>query len=280
MPTKIRPVGVKSVPVKVSLDELSTEMLRRFPEEAITDALISASLATDKRLRDNRRGRHDQYHAKLFFRRIAQRLPNPTDDLAVAVGMKDADKLKTKALTDAFVDLAKAVATAVEEAEPDIVEAEPEPEPEPVDDFANMLDIPTFADYAAVFEKYPYVRLFQDEKRNEKLLALGYASGRDSDDDLIIRNCVFVPPGEPAGAKGTSFNDLVSVVGVLRKTNKGVRQFIKVIPYRVGGKVRTWHHVRDGGGDKAEWNRHFILTEKEGLQKVGTRSEWNAHTVS
>jgi len=272
MPAKTRPVGVKSTSVKVCLDELSTEMLRRFPEEGIIDALISASLATDKRLRDNRCSRHDQYHAKLFFRRIAERLTHPTDDLAVAVGVEDASKLKTKALVDAFVELAQAVTDAVEG-------AEPKPEPEPTDDFANMLDIPTFEDYAAVFDKYPYVRTFMDEKRNEKLLALGYASGRDSGDDLIIRNCVLVGPDEAPGTKGIAFNDVVSVVGILRKSKKGVRQFIKVVPYRAGMKVRFWHHVRGGGGDKAEWNRHIVLTG-EGLKTLSNRKDWDYYQAS
>ena len=266
MPAKPKPVCVQSAPVKVSLDELSTELLRRFPEEALTDALISASLATDRRLRNNRRSRHDTYHAKLFFRRIAARLPTPTDDLAVAVGLKDAAQLKVRTATDTTLNLAEAQLTA-EEVPEDL---------DPVDEFAHMLDIPTFEDYAQVFAKYPYVMWFVDEKSNEKLLALGYASGRDKGDDLVIRNCVFVPPGEPAGAKGTPFNDLVSVVGILRKTNRGIRQFIKVIPYRVGAKVRTWHHVRGGGGDKAEWNRYLILREA-GFQKVNTRQKWDAY---
>jgi len=263
MPAKKRPVGVKSTPVRVSLDELSTEMLRRFPEETIADALISASLATDKRLRSNRRSRHDQYHAKLFFRRIASRLPTPTDDLAVAVGLKDATQLKVEAATNATIGMA--------------IKEHPVEAPEaPVDEFAGLLDIPTFADYAEVFDSYPYVQVFTDEKRNERLIALGYASGRDSSDDLIIRNCVLVAPGSPARTKGTSFNDLVSIVGILRKTQNGVRQFIKVIPYRVGAKVRTWHHVRGGGGDKAEWNRYFILAE-DGLRKVSNRTEWDTY---
>lgn len=270
MPAKPKPVCVRSMAVKVSLDELSTELLRRFPEEALADSLISASLAADRRLRNNRRSRHDTYHAKLFFRRIAARLPNPTDDLAAAVGLKDAKQLKIK------MDTKVTLGVAAGEVPPPVPEEVPEEVPDDfVDDFASMIDIPTFKDHEGVFAKYPYVMWFVDEKRNERLLALGYASGRDKDDDLVIRNCVFVAPGEPARAKGTPFNDLVSVVGILRRSKNGVRQFIKVIPYRVGAKVRTWHHVRGGGGDKAAYNRHFILTE-EGLKKVATRQEWDA----
>ena len=268
MPKK-QPVCIHSVPVKVSLDELATELVRRFPEDDLNDALLSAALVADKRIRTSFPDRHNQYKATLLFRRLAERLLNPSDELALAVGRKSAEELKAKANEDQPKPRVKAKETAP--ASPAKLTLVPD---EPVDEFASLIDIPTFEDFEYVFTKYPYVKDHLDKKRNERLLVLGYASGRDSDDSVIIRNCVLVAPGEPAMAKGTSFKDIGSIVGLLRRRKKGIHQTIKVVPYRVGAKVRTWHHVKDGSGDKAEWTRHFILTE-EGLQKVGSRPEWD-----
>jgi hypothetical protein len=148
------------------------------------------------------------------------------------------------------------------------------------DEFADLLDIPKFEDFEAVFSTYPYVMMADHDGR--KVLVLGYLSARDRQtDDLIRRNCVVIGPNESGDSRGTPFNDLQSIVGILRKSKRGVRQFIKVVPYQAGTRIRFWTHVKgpDGSGDRPHLNRYIVLTDF-GLTRVRTRAELDSYPAT
>jgi hypothetical protein len=274
MPRK--PVSTFSEAVKVSLDEITTELLRRVPEAQVADAISSAYVAAEKRLRNNRRSRHDRYHSQMFFRRMVERFPNPPESVAAVVGLKGGVNGAQMEVPGVEVRHSgeERMPTDNAQAVDEVLEDPPE------DEFADLLDMPVFEDFAVVFSEYPYVMMADHDGR--KVLVLGYLSARDRQtDDLIRRNCVVIGPNESEGAKGTAFNDLQSITGILRRTKKGMRQFIKVIPYQPGTRIRFWTHVKgpSGSGDRPNLNRYIVVTGF-GLTRVRTRAELDSYPIT
>lgn len=322
-----KPYCVESAAVKVSVDELMTEMLRRVPLETVQEVLFMASQGARTRLQEKR---HDRYKSEKLFRRAAKRLPEIPSHLAAAVGMRTDGELTSPDITvepvkptatltlgadgvarTSFVEgspseVVKELVTSAEDAdqtsglwdeiadwartadgpkplntptaqgqmvepEPDTIEIDDEPTPPPssADEFADLMDIPRFEDFEAVFASYPYV-WETESKTGERRLVLGYASARNrGTDQLVRRNCAYTGPDGEEHA----FNDLPSVVGVLKKAANGVRRHLKVLPYHPGAKVRFWTNVA-GSGDREDLYRFILITE-EGLEKVGSRVEFD-----
>ena len=251
-----KPVSTFSEAVKVSLDEITTELLRRVPEAQVADAISSACTAAEKRLRSNRRSRHDRYHSQMFFRRMVERFPNAPEGVSAVVGLKNGVNGAQMEVPGVEVRQSgeERMPTENAQAVDEVLEDPAE------DEFADILDIPKFEDFEAVFNEYPYVMPSTCDGR--KVLVLGYLSARDHQtDDLIRRNCVVIGPSESGDSLGTPFNDLQSITGILRRTKQGVRQFIKVIPYQVGTRIRFWTHVKgpNGSGDRPNLNRYVVV---------------------
>lgn len=76
---------VFSEPVRVSTDELLTELLRRLPEATVAEALAAACRSAQRRTNTKR---HSRYKCQLFFRRLTGRLGTVPDNLAQLVGLK------------------------------------------------------------------------------------------------------------------------------------------------------------------------------------------------
>ena len=272
---KSKSVSTFSAAVEVSLDELTTELLRRVPEPQIADAIISACVAAEKRLRSNRRNRHDRYHSQKFFRRMVERFPHRPEALSAVVGLKfgvNGDQVNIPGVDLREKDEPR-MPSEGDEAAAKLLDP-------PEDEFADILDMPKFEDFEGVFEEYPYVGTAQHD--GQRVLVLGYLSARDRQtDDLIRRNFVVIGAGEPEGAKGKPFNDLQSMTGMLQKRKKGIRQFIKVIPYQVGMRIRFWTHVKgtSGSGDRAHLNRYIVLTER-GPEQLPSRTEFDDYPMT
>ena len=336
-----KPICVESTAVKVSVDELMTELLRRMPLEHLTDALFSACQGARKRLGTKR---HNRYKSEKFFRRAVGRLPEIPPALAAAVGIKTSEPLTSpditvdepasvkpvlpaeteniKQLLEEQLDLAStdpdfSIVTPLQTpnqpgqvvvarlSNPAVIDrpgrikahlndpkygkdvereidgplqellsseknqgSEPEPaEPPPPsqDEFAELMDIPLFEHYENVFGTYPYV-WETTSKSGERRLVLGYASARNRETDgLVRRNCAYTAPD----GNVSSFNDLPSIVGLLKSAANGVRRHIKVLPYHPGSKVRFWTNVA-GKGDREDLYRHILITE-DGLKRVNSR---------
>ena len=298
-----KPTCVESTAVKVSVDELMTELLRRMPLESLTEALLSATMGARKRLGTKR---HNRYKSEKFFRRAVERLPEIPPYLAAAVGMKTSEPLSCPdiavdppvpaavepatepvytcekhmmgsstwpcsdcppavALLQTANQPAQMVTADPTESEPDEIEDEPTPPPASQDEFAELLDIPRFEDYETVFASYPYA-WEMIAKSGERRLVLGYASARNRDsDNLVRRNCSYTG----ADGNSSSFNDLPSVVGLLKSEANGVRRLLKVLPYHPGAKVRFWTNVA-GKGDREDLYRYVLITE-DGLERVHSR---------
>lgn len=272
MPEK-KSTGHLAVSVEVSIDELTTELLRRAPEAMVSDAIASAFVASEKRLRSNKGTRHDRYRSKLFFRRMVDKFATPPESLGAAVGLKRVDPRQVAIPgIDAREKTDRVPCTDDIAVQSMLLE-------EPKDEFANLLDVPQFSDYEHVFGKYPYVNWFEDGL-GEKRIILGYASARDRNTDALIRrNCAFYRPEEDFSSKGTPFNDLQSVVGILRKNARGIRKFIKVLPARIGSGVRYWTNVEGRGKDEEHLNRYVILTDK-GLVDLPNRQRFNDYHIT
>lgn len=255
MSTK-KPTCVFSEPVQIALDELMTELLRRVPEENLADALRVATVNAEKR---SRKGRHGKYKTQRFFRKAAERLVNIPDDLAIVVGMKDADPQLELPMSPA-----PSSAIMVDDEQTEFDAFLTEAAAPKVDDIFDI-DVPTFDTFKHVFDSYPYACIHED-MREGKLLVIGYASGRNADGKLLRRNCVLVRPD------GTehSFNDLSSVFGTLSR--KGVlHQHIKVLPLPAGCGLRFWTNMA-GVGDILDQNR-FVYVRRTQLQPCKTKSE-------
>ena len=134
------------------------------------------------------------------------------------------------------------------------------------DEFEHMLDeMPSFDDYEAVFAAWPYVHKMVD-RSGKLVLALGYLSGRDDDDQLIRRNCEY---------NGKAFKYIQSSVGLLKKKlPNGTRLHIKVVPYHVGAKVRFWTNVA-GSGDQDKYNRYLVCGGAS-LDELPTRAAFDS----
>jgi hypothetical protein len=247
-----KPLCSFSEVVRVSLDEIMTEFLRRFPEPELLAAIQSAAIHSQERLRHRptkRRLRDNPYKAQVFFRHMAERLPSVPDDLSCVLGLKSKDpsQLEIPGVT-------------VDASPPEM----PPPVEPPKDEFASLFDIPTFEEYRNVFNTWPYV--LQDVRKDlGRVLVLGYASGRNKDtEELIRRNCAVSmfkkDSADPTEREEHSFNDLVSVIGFLKhnETN-GLHRSIKAIRYQPGMGVRFWTNT--GKGDRADLSRYVVLTE-------------------
>jgi len=228
-----------SEPVRVSTDELMTELLRRAPEDALNEALQSACTNAQHRLSKNR---HQRYQCQRFFRKLALRLTNPSSNLATVVGLKDVHPQSVRPPTRSEVKTPprEVVTTADQPLSKDQLE-----------DLSAYLDLPTFADFKSVFESYPYIKIMKRAGYG-RLLVLGYASGfyqtrqavlrRNSTlDEVVVQH---IP---------TIFKDLHSESG-------GVRQGIKVVPYQPGRLIRSWTNIQ-GTGDLKGLNRYNICHE-------------------
>lgn len=264
--------GRLTVAVEVSIDELTVELLRRVAEPLVADAIASATIASEKRLRSNRCNRHDCYKSKRFFRRMVEKFVIPPESLGAAVGLKGIDPRQVAIPGVDIREKNDRVPGPDDEAVQALLT-------DPKDEFANMLDVPQFSDYEHVFGRYPYVYWFEDGL-GEKRAILGYASARDRNTDALIRrNCAFYRPNEDFSSKGTAFNDLQSVVGMLRKDKRSVRQFIKVIPAKVGSGVRFWTNVEGRGKDEEALNRYVVLTDN-GLVDLPNRLRFNDYHLT
>lgn len=251
-----RPVMAKSYfsePVRVSVDELMTELLRRVPEHDIADVLRNACFNAEHRTRDNR---HMRYKCQRFFRRLVLRLSNLPEDLAVVVGItKPSPQLQ---LPDMSVETSPTEHNEYEEAldrmaaEDEQAEEAPESEPSE-DDLWAHLDIPEFDDFKQVFDSYPYVcRLVR--KGHGPLLVLGYASGRHrKTSELIRRNCAL---------NEVPFNSVVSILGLFKRQVGDIHQHVKVVKYRPGLVLRSWTNIQ-GQGDRPDMYRYLVCGEEE-----------------
>lgn len=303
-----RPYCVESAAVKVSVDELMTEMLRRVSPETVGEILFLASQGARKRLQEER---HNRYKSEKFFRRAAKRMPDIPPHLAAAVGLHVEGELSSPDITvepakkkrespkayprgpvtpavqgrkDRHIDVEETKRTIdvdLQESIPPTDQAminaflddEPTPPPGSMDEFADLLDMPEWEDYEAVFSSYPYV-WETVSKGGERRLVLGYASARKKDSDqLVRRNCAYTGPD---GIEHP-FNDLPSVVGLLKRYQGGVHRHIKVLPYRPGTKVRFWTNVA-GVGDREDLYRYVRITE-DGLVRVHSRVAFNTNAA-
>lgn len=86
-----KPTCVRSTAVKVCQDELMTELLRRFPAEQLAAALQGAHDAARKRFV---KSRHNRYKGVIFFKHLAERLPDLPDLLGVTLGLIDPEQVK------------------------------------------------------------------------------------------------------------------------------------------------------------------------------------------
>jgi len=216
----------------------------------------------------------------MFFRRMVERFPDPPEGVSAVVGLKGGVNGAQMEVPGVEVRQSGEERMPTDNAQAVDEVLEDPAEDESSDEFADLLDIPEFSDFANVFDNYPYVMARDYEDR--KVLVFGYLSARDRQtDDLIRRNCVVIGPNEPDGAKGVSFNDLQSIVGILRKSKRGVRQFIKVIPYQPGTRIRFWTNVQgpSGNGDRPNLNRYIVVTDF-GLTRVRTRAELDSYPAT
>jgi hypothetical protein len=241
-----------------------TEFLQRFPEPEVLAAIRSAAVHSQERLRRRaagRRKRDDSNKAQVFFRHMARRLTEVPDDLSSVLN------LKTKDASQLVL--------------PDIVVDEPKSEPAASlvkDMFDTLFATPSFEEFRIVFDRYPYV-WEMDHPEYGRVLVLGYASGRNTDGELIRRNCVVnrfkSEGGDPTEREDHSFNDLQSVVGYL-KSNDGkdgsIHRFIKVLRYQVGMGIRFWTNTEKG--DLPEFYRFIVLTE-EGPKYYPSRAAYD-----
>jgi len=82
---------VRSIAVKVCQDEFMTELLRRFPAEQLAAAILGAHEAARNRFPKQR---HNRYKGQIFFKHLAERLPDLPDLLGVKLGLKDPEQVK------------------------------------------------------------------------------------------------------------------------------------------------------------------------------------------
>ncbi len=290
-----KPECVFSEPVRVSTDELLTELLRRLPEDQVTAALAAAC---DNAQRRTTVKRHIRYKCQRFFRRLTERFGTVPDELATAVGLQGRQLTLNLPTAPTVGGLASTLEAAEEEIEPGPT-AEPEalneyelalerfakapcesttntaqaaPEassPESglspdsqVDEFLPDFSTYGFEDLKSVFHTYPYVKVLT-LPGYDPLLVLGYASMVNKIGQLVRRNLAVSPVSTETE---TMFNGIVSIFGHLRRKNGDVHQHIKVLTYRPGMLVRCWTNVR-GVGDRLEQSR-FVYCEKQGLRLV------------
>lgn len=255
-----KPECVFSEPVRVSTDELLTELLRRLPEDQVTAALAAAC---DNAQRRTTVKRHIRYKCQRFFRRLTERFGTVPDELAVAVGLQG-PQLQLQLPTTAPEEVAAPVEPQAEPSEAlneyelalerfAPLEANPQ---DPTEEFLKAFDVPGFDDFKSVFESYPYVKVVS-RPGYDQLLVLGYASATNSKGQLVRRNLA---------VNEVMFNDLTSIFGHLRRKNGDIHQHIKVLTYRPGTLIRCWTNVRDVG-DRLDQSR-FLHLSPEGLQLI------------
>lgn len=298
-------ICVASEPVKVAIDELTTELLRRFPENEIVDAVSAAFDAASRRLQkrpSEGRERDDRYKTRVFFQRVVQRIPSPPELLAVKVGLLKA--------TD--TEIPGAIVTPISTPTPQSPEPQVEidfddyPDSDPLDSgYARSIEqeaaakstqgkapeqkappkatplptatlssaevdpfyIPTFDDFRDLFTTYPYVKRVNDPNFGEALL-IGYVSIRDNDGALIRRNCVVRCPG----GEERTFNDCTSYIGMLKRAENGVHRHVKAVPFVRGMGVRFW--INRPGGDEPGMAR-FLVFHDGGVMAYKTKGDWD-----
>lgn len=252
---KQRPFDRRSEVVKVVFDEMMTALLHYVPEPDLAKVIAVAHLRAEKRLKKStlkNRPRDGVYNARVCFQQMALRLTNAPDKLHTILGIKDGKQpdLPDMETTDGTPTL---------------------PRTKEEDEFALCLKIPTFDEYSSAFDRWPYVQDTMDG--GEHVLVLGYASFRDKDtDDLVYRNCAYYGPDDDVTSKGTVFKELASLTGVLKKNSGNVRQFLKVLPYKPGARIRFWTNVRGEKGDRPHLTRYVVLGT-DGIRQVATRAQ-------
>lgn len=244
--------------VRVLIDELTTSLLQHVPEETLARVIVTTHVRAERRLKRNgvgKRPRDAVYNARYLCQQMALRLTNPPDALIAALGIKDGKQID---LPDMGGGIKEPLPTTPEE-----------------DEFSKSLKIPTFEEYAKVFNSWPYVADMTIDK--EHVLVLGYASFRDKEtDELVYRNCAYYAPDEDFGGKGTVFRDLASQAGVLKRNKGNVRQFIKVLPFKPGARLRCWTNVRGENRDRPHLTRYVALGTDR-LYALGSKTaldEW------
>lgn len=225
-----------SVAIRVAVDEIATSLLTHVPEETVAKILTSSCDRAVKRLQTNKVGKRPRdsvYDAKYLHRLIVRRLTDPPGDLAAIVGLKDGKQIEI----------------------PDMG-TEPEAVPEaPPEDFGSWV-LPKFEDYEEVFDKWPYVM----ERTNDdgRVIVFGYGSFRDKNNKLVHRNVAYYRPEDDFTSKGAVAKKIASAEGLLTGRRGNFHQFIKVLPYKPGARLRFWTH-RQGERDLESHYRYVVL---------------------
>lgn len=258
-----------SEPVRASVDELMTELLRRIPESELADILRNACYNAEHR---EQHDRHMRYKCQRFFRRLALRLAKLPPDLAVTVGIEkpgahislpDMSAEPANEYEEALVRMAlEDVQQEAAEEEEEEMDADAAPESD--DDLWEHLDIPEFDDFKDVFQRYPYAQMMSRPGYG-RLLVLGYASGRHRQSNALIRRNLAV--------NEQPFNKIVSILGLFKRKEGNVHQHIKVVKYRPGMVVRAWTNVQ-GEGDRADLYRYLVCQQSD-IEPV-SQAEYNA----
>jgi hypothetical protein len=116
---------------------------------------------------------------------MVERFPSPPETV-VGLKSKSQEAPGIEVREDGEPRIPDDNAKATDEIMEDPPEAEIDtPTDEATDEFADLLDMPTFEDFETVFSSYPYVMMADHE--GWRVLVLGYLSARDRQtDDLIL----------------------------------------------------------------------------------------------
>lgn len=258
-----------SEPVRASVDELMTELLRRIPENELADILRNACYNAEHR---EQHDRHMRYKCQRFFRRLALRLAKLPEDLAITVGLQPPGTAVLPDLTaeapneyeEALVRMALEDVQQEAAEEQAANESDDEEAPASDDDLWEHLDIPEFDDFKDVFQHYPYACVMSRPGYG-RLLVLGYASGRHRQTNALIRRNLAV--------NETPFNKIVSILGLFKRKEGNVHQHIKVVTYQPGTVIRAWTNVQDEG-DRKDLYRYMVC--QEGDIELVSQAEYNA----